>query len=100
MKMFLTRIGFGSTAVVTGDITQIDLPRGEASGLINVRDVLARIAGIEFTHFGSKDVVRHPLVQKIVDAYESFNGQDNDRQNIDGQKMGRRDDERRGRGRG
>ena len=100
MKMFLTRIGFGSTAVVTGDITQIDLPRGEASGLINVRDVLARIAGIEFTHFGSKDVVRHPLVQKIVDAYESFNGQDNDRQNINGQKMGRRDDERRGRGRG
>lgn len=100
MKMFLTRIGFGSTAVVTGDITQIDLPRGEASGLINVRDVLARIAGIEFTHFGSKDVVRHPLVQKIVDAYESFNGQDNDRQNIDGQKMGRRDDGRRGRGRG
>jgi phosphate starvation-inducible PhoH-like protein len=100
MKMFLTRIGFGSTAVVTGDITQIDLPRGEASGLINVRDVLARIAGIEFTHFGSKDVVRHPLVQKIVDAYESFNGQHNDRQNIDGQKMGRRDDERRGRGRG
>ena len=100
MKMFLTRIGFGSTAVVTGDITQIDLPRGEASGLINVRDVLARIAGIEFTHFGSKDVVRHPLVQKIVDAYESFNGQNNDRQNIDGQKMGRRDDERHGRGRG
>ena len=100
MKMFLTRIGFGSTAVVTGDITQIDLPRGEASGLINVRDVLARIAGIEFTHFGSKDVVRHPLVQKIVDAYESFNGQDNDRQNIDGRKMGRRDDERRERGRG
>ena len=74
MKMFLTRIGFGSTAVVTGDITQIDLPRGEYSGLINVRDVLARIAGIEFTHFGSKDVVRHPLVQKIVDAYESFQG--------------------------
>ena len=100
MKMFLTRIGFGSTAVVTGDITQIDLPRGEASGLINVRDVLARISGIEFTHFGSKDVVRHPLVQKIVDAYESFNGQDNDGQKIDGQKMGRRDDERRGRGRG
>ncbi|NCF43304.1 MAG: AAA family ATPase [Proteobacteria bacterium] len=100
MKMFLTRIGFGSTAVVTGDITQIDLPRGEASGLINVRDVLARIAGIEFTHFGSKDVVRHPLVQKIVDAYESFDGQDIDRQSTDGQKMSRRDDDRRGRGRG
>lgn len=69
MKMFLTRIGFGSTAVITGDITQIDLPRGERSGLINVRNVLRNIEGISFTHFGSKDVVRHPLVQRIVDAY-------------------------------
>ena len=72
MKMFLTRIGFGSTAVVTGDITQIDLPRGENSGLIHVRDVLRNIDGIKFTQFVSKDVVRHPLVQKIVDAYELF----------------------------
>jgi phosphate starvation-inducible PhoH-like protein len=72
MKMFLTRIGFGSTAVVTGDITQIDLPRGENSGLIHVRDVLRNIEGIKFTQFVSKDVVRHPLVQKIVDAYELF----------------------------
>jgi phosphate starvation-inducible PhoH-like protein len=72
MKMFLTRIGFGSTAVVTGDITQIDLPRGESSGLIHVRDVLRNIEGIKFTQFESKDVVRHPLVQKIVDAYELF----------------------------
>jgi len=71
MKMFLTRIGFGSTAVITGDITQIDLPTGQKSGLINVINVLRDIAGINFTHFGSKDVVRHPLVQKIVDAYES-----------------------------
>jgi len=69
MKMFLTRIGFGSTAVITGDITQIDLPRGERSGLVNVRDVLRKIEGISFTHFSSKDVVRHPLVQRIVDAY-------------------------------
>ncbi len=69
MKMFLTRIGFGSTAVITGDITQIDLPRGESSGLVNVRNVLRSIEGISFTHFGSRDVVRHPLVQKIVDAY-------------------------------
>ena len=69
MKMFLTRIGFGSTAVITGDITQIDLPRGERSGLVNVQDVLKQINGISFTYFGSKDVVRHPLVQKIVDAY-------------------------------
>jgi phosphate starvation-inducible PhoH-like protein len=71
MKMFLTRIGFGSTAVITGDITQIDLPTGQKSGLINVINVLRDISGISFTHFGSKDVVRHPLVQKIVDAYES-----------------------------
>lgn len=69
MKMFLTRIGFGSTAVITGDITQIDLPRGERSGLVNVRNVLRNIEGISFTHFSSKDVVRHPLVQRIVDAY-------------------------------
>jgi phosphate starvation-inducible protein PhoH and related proteins len=69
MKMFLTRIGFGSTAVITGDITQIDLPRGERSGLVNVRNVLRNVEGISFTHFGSKDVVRHPLVQRIVDAY-------------------------------
>jgi phosphate starvation-inducible PhoH-like protein len=72
MKMFLTRIGFGSTAVITGDITQIDLPKGQKSGLVNVRNVLSGIDGISFTHFGSKDVVRHPLVQKIVDAYEAY----------------------------
>ncbi|MEZ5551896.1 MAG: PhoH family protein [Pseudomonadales bacterium] len=69
MKMFLTRIGFGSTAVITGDITQIDLPRGEKSGLIDVMNVLRGIEGISFTRFTSRDVVRHPLVQKIVDAY-------------------------------
>ena len=72
MKMFLTRIGFGSTAVVTGDITQIDLPRGEHSGLVNVINVLRNTKGVSFTHFGSKDVVRHPLVQRIVDAYEAY----------------------------
>ncbi len=75
MKMFLTRIGFGSTAVITGDITQIDLPRGQNSGLVNVRSVLKGVAGISFTHFGSKDVVRHPLVQKIVDAYAAHQDQ-------------------------
>ena len=69
MKMFLTRIGFGSTAVVTGDITQIDLPGGQRSGLVHVLRVLEGIGGISFTHFNSKDVVRHPLVQRIVDAY-------------------------------
>ena len=70
MKMFLTRIGFGSRAVVTGDTTQIDLPKGQASGLIEARRVLADVSGIAFTHFDSRDVVRHPLVARIVDAYE------------------------------
>ncbi len=70
MKMFLTRIGFGSRAVVTGDVTQIDLPRGSKSGLNEARQVLKRVHGIAFTHFQSSDVVRHPLVQRIVNAYE------------------------------
>ncbi len=69
MKMFLTRIGFGSTAVITGDITQIDLPRGSRSGLIHCIGVLDGVDGLSFTHFTSKDVVRHPLVQRIVEAY-------------------------------
>jgi phosphate starvation-inducible PhoH-like protein len=69
MKMFLTRIGFGSRAVVTGDITQTDLPRGRESGLKHVIRVLRDIPGVEFVHFGPNDVVRHPLVQKIVAAY-------------------------------
>jgi phosphate starvation-inducible PhoH-like protein len=71
MKMFLTRIGFGSTAVITGDPTQIDLPKGQASGLRHAIDVLNEVPGISFTHFQSGDVVRHPLVQRIVDAYEA-----------------------------
>ena len=75
MKMFLTRIGFGSTAVITGDITQIDLPRGTRSGLTQVIDVLRDVPGIAFTHFQSKDVVRHPLVQRIVEAYARFDEQ-------------------------
>lgn len=70
MKMFLTRIGFGSKAVITGDVTQIDLPRGQRSGLIEARQVLKRARGIAFVHFQSSDVVRHPLVQRIVNAYE------------------------------
>ena len=72
MKMFLTRIGFGSTAVITGDITQIDLPRGQRSGLRQVIDVLDNVNGISFTHFTSKDVVRHPLVARILDAYSAY----------------------------
>jgi phosphate starvation-inducible PhoH-like protein len=72
MKMFLTRIGFGSKAVVTGDITQIDLARGQKSGLVEAREVLKGVRGIAFTHFESEDVVRHPLVQRIVNAYENY----------------------------
>jgi len=69
--MFLTRIGFGSKAVVTGDITQIDLPRGTASGLIEAQHVLAEVRGVAFTYFTAADVVRHPLVGRIVEAYEA-----------------------------
>ncbi len=70
MKMLLTRIGFGSKAVITGDVTQIDLPKGTDSGLIHAVQVLADVKGIAFTHFESRDVVRHVLVQRIVEAYE------------------------------
>lgn len=70
MKMFLTRIGMGSKAVITGDITQIDLPKHQKSGLVDVQDVLNNIRGIAFTRFKSDDVVRHPLVQRIINAYE------------------------------
>ena len=70
MKMFLTRIGFGSKAVVTGDVTQIDLARGQKSGLIEAERILRDVRGLAFTRFTSADVVRHPLVQKIVDAYD------------------------------
>jgi phosphate starvation-inducible PhoH-like protein len=70
MQMFLTRLGFGSKVVVTGDVTQIDLPREQASGLIQVQDILGSIDGIEFVHFSHRDVVRHKLVQRIVEAYK------------------------------
>jgi phosphate starvation-inducible PhoH-like protein len=72
MKMFLTRIGFGSTAVVTGDITQVDLPKQTQSGLRQVIDVLREQSGISFTFFAAHDVVRHPLVQRIISAYEAY----------------------------
>src|SRR5256884_6702637 len=70
MQMFLTRLGFGSKVVVTGDVTQIDLPREQASGLIQVQDILGSIDGIAFIRFGHEDVVRHRLVQRIVEAYK------------------------------
>src|SRR5690554_1719581 len=72
MKMFLTRIGFGSTAVITGDVTQIDLPKGTRSGLVHVLKVLGNMPGIGFNFFDSKDVVRHALVQRIVEAYDEY----------------------------
>lgn len=77
MKMFLTRMGFGSKAVVTGDLTQIDLPRGSRSGLAEAREVLGKVRGLAFTEFGKEDVVRHPLVARIVEAYEHRNRKGN-----------------------
>jgi phosphate starvation-inducible protein PhoH and related proteins len=71
MKMFLTRIGFGSTAVITGDVTQVDLPRGTRSGLSQVIEILKNVEGVSFTFFGAKDVVRHPIVARIIQAYEN-----------------------------
>ena len=75
MKMFLTRIGFGSKAVVNGDSTQTDLPSGQTSGLAVVQEILEGIEGIEFCHLGARDVVRHKIVQDIVEAYRRFGEQ-------------------------
>ena len=71
MKMFLTRLGFGSKMIITGDKTQIDLPRGAESGLIATEKILQGVSGIQFMYLESGDVVRHPLVSKIIDAYEN-----------------------------
>ncbi|MCK4519539.1 MAG: PhoH family protein, partial [Candidatus Omnitrophica bacterium] len=77
MKMFLTRLGFNSKTVVTGDITQSDLPGGKPSGLVHVQAVLKGIKGIKFIYLNGKDIVRHELVQEIISAYEKFEkGQD------------------------
>jgi phosphate starvation-inducible PhoH-like protein len=78
MKMFLTRIGFGSRAVITGDVTQIDLPRGRTSGLKHVVQILQHVDGISFTFFQSRDVVRHTLVARILDAYAAHEAQQDD----------------------
>ena len=75
MKMFLTRLGFGSRAVITGDITQVDLPRGTKSGLTQALEILSGIEEIHITKFDSKDVVRHQLVQQIVEAYDVFDNE-------------------------
>jgi len=89
MKMFLTRIGFGSKVIVTGDVTQVDLPRGQASGLRQVIDILCDVDEISFTFFKAKDVVRHPLVQRIVTAYQEK--EDVDAENIAKEKQVRKD---------
>jgi phosphate starvation-inducible PhoH-like protein len=72
MKMFLTRLGYSSKAVITGDVTQIDLPEGKTSGLIEARSLLKDVKGIKFIYFSRDDVIRHPLVQEIIDAYEKM----------------------------
>jgi phosphate starvation-inducible PhoH-like protein len=78
MKMFLTRLGFSSKAVITGDVTQTDLPEGKLSGLVEAREVLQGIEGIQFVYFNRDDVIRHPLVQEIIDAYDRLeNGKTN-----------------------
>jgi phosphate starvation-inducible PhoH-like protein len=83
MKMFLTRLGFGSKMVVTGDITQIDLPRDQRSGLVVVGEILAEVADISFVRFGGEDVVRHELVQRIVEAYDDFTAREKSAQSGD-----------------
>ena len=80
MKMFLTRMGFHSKAVITGDVTQIDLPQGRRSGLLQATDVLDTVEGISVVYFDEKDVVRHPLVQRIVRAYQEFDARTANRQ--------------------
>ena len=72
MKMFLTRLGFNSKAVITGDVTQVDLPEGRRSGLMEAVDVVSKVLGISFVYFTERDVVRHQLVQRIIRAYEAF----------------------------
>src|SRR3989442_11011936 len=81
MKMFLTRLGFNSKMVVTGDITQIDLDRGQRSGLVVIGDILGDVEGIEFVRFGGEDVVRHKLVQRIVEAYNEYSAPSQRQQN-------------------
>ena len=80
MKMFLTRIGFNSKAVINGDVTQVDLPQGRVSGLREAQEVLSRVEGIKFFYFDQRDVVRHPLVQKVVTAYDEFEKRKSERE--------------------
>lgn len=93
MKMFLTRIGFGAKVVVTGDLTQVDLPRGNRSGLAEARDVLEQVRGLAFTEFGKEDVVRHPLVARIVEAYDKKRSEPETRVRKNGDAQGDEHDE-------
>lgn len=95
MKMFLTRLGFGSRAVITGDITQVDLPRGHKSGLAQALHILAPIKEIHITKFDSKDVVRHQLVQKIVEAYDVFDEEQEREREARKQERMRQEEEKR-----
>ena len=90
MKMFLTRLGFGSKAVVTGDLTQIDLPEGQKSGLKQATQILKEVEGIGICRLTNQDVVRHPLVQRIVEAYEKSEKQNHAEVANHAQGMGRR----------
>ena len=83
MKMFLTRLGFGSKAVVTGDITQIDLPPGRASGVVQAINILRNVDGMSMVFFNDRDVARHPLVQRVVNAYESSSSEEASHSKID-----------------
>ncbi len=80
MKMLLTRIGYNTKVVVTGDVTQIDLPLGKMSGLVEAEKIISGVEGIAFVHFNDRDVVRHPLVQRIVRAYELYSAEEMSRQ--------------------
>ena len=92
MKMFLTRIGFNSKAVITGDVTQIDLPRSTKSGLRHAMEVLSKVSELSFNYFESKDIVRHPVVAKVVQAYEEWEAQDEiRRQEIAAQRRAERE---------
>ena len=92
MKMFLTRIGFNSKAVITGDVTQIDLPRSTKSGLRHAMEVLSKVSELSFNYFESKDIVRHPVVAKVVQAYEEWEAQDEiHRQEIAAQRRAERE---------
>ncbi len=96
MKMFLTRLGFGSQVVVTGDVTQVDLPSGQVSGLRVVQGILDGIEDIHFARLTSQDVVRHRLVGKIVDAYERYDAQERQTQQLDRGHQGSRTARRKG----